>query len=65
MAPRIYPGSTPGPTDGSGPAGEGANAPEHRTGADVDSGDQVSSMVLLGLALAGAIVSTGVFMLIG
>ena len=64
MAPRIYPGSNPGPTDGSGPAGEGSNAPEHRAGADVDSGDQVSSIVLLGLALAGAVVSTGVFLLI-
>jgi hypothetical protein len=30
-----------------------ANAPAHRQGQDVDSVDQLSSVVLLGLALAG------------
>ena len=37
------------PTIGSNPA----NAPVHRQGQDVDSVDQLSSVVLLGLALVG------------
>lgn len=47
MAPRIYP-NTPG---------EGANSVEHRTGHDVDSVDQLSSIVLLCMALGGASVA--------
>ncbi|WP_375463436.1 hypothetical protein [uncultured Methylobacterium sp.] len=47
MAPRIYP-SEPG---------EGANSVEHRIGQDIDGVDQVSSIVLLCLALAGASVA--------
>ena len=34
-----------------------ANQPVHRQGQDVDSVDQLSSIVLLGLAVAGAIVA--------
>ncbi|WP_280818935.1 hypothetical protein [Methylobacterium variabile] len=31
-----------------------ANDPKHRAGHDIDSADQVSSMVLLGVAAVGA-----------
>jgi hypothetical protein len=31
-----------------------AHAPEHRTGHDIDSVDQVSSVTLLGFAVVGA-----------
>ena len=45
MAPRIY----PGPSDGA------AHKPEHRVGQGVDSVDQLSSVTLLGVAVAGAV----------
>ena len=47
MAPRIYPERP----------SEGANSVEHRAGQNVDSVDQLSSVVLLFLALAGASVA--------
>ncbi|TXM93217.1 hypothetical protein [Methylobacterium sp. WL116] len=47
MAPRIYPGSPDRP-------GHGANSVEHRIGQDVDGVDQLSSVVLMGLAIGGA-----------
>ncbi|WP_162560428.1 hypothetical protein [Methylobacterium durans] len=34
-----------------------ANDPAHRQGADVDSNDQLSSVMLLGLAIAGGVVA--------
>lgn len=37
-----------------------ANDPAHRRGMDVDSNDQLSSMVLLGLAIAGG--ATAIFL---
>ncbi|MGX7708518.1 hypothetical protein [Methylobacterium sp. Gmos1] len=37
-----------------------ANSPEHRTGHDVDSVDQVSSVTLLGFAVVGAALTVAI-----
>jgi hypothetical protein len=37
-----------------------ANAPEHRTGHDVDSVDQVSSVTLFGFAVVGAALTVAI-----
>lgn len=44
--------SNPNPSRPGGPA----NAPVHRVGETIDTVDQVSSVYLMGLAIAGAIV---------
>jgi len=52
MAPRIYPDvNTNSASSGA------ANQPVHRQGEDVNAIDQLSSPVLLGIGVAGAIVA--------
>ena len=52
MAPRIYPD-----VNTSSASGMAANQPRHRFGEDVNSGDQLPSPYLLGIALAGSSVA--------
>jgi hypothetical protein len=52
MSARIYPD-----VNTSSASSGAANRPIHRLGEDVDSGDQLASPVLLGIAVAGAVVA--------
>ncbi len=58
MTVRVYP--TPNQTETGGPA----NEPVHRRGQSVDNVDQISSPVLLGLAVLGAALVVGFNILI-
>ena len=73
MTARIYPGteSTPSTTDvinaDANKAGTESTSMnlEHRTGDTVDKVDQVSSVTLMGMAIAGSAVMLGAHWLVG
>lgn len=52
MSARIYPD-----VNTSSASSGAANRPIHRLGEDVDTGDQLASPVLLGMAVAGEVVA--------
>ncbi len=57
MTPEPYPiaaASVNEPHAAPGQRSQGTSRPEHRVGTDIDRNDQLSSIVLLGIAASGA-----------
>ncbi|MER2268636.1 hypothetical protein [Methylobacterium oxalidis] len=52
MSARVYPD-----VNTTSASNAPANQPHHRQGQDIDSVDQLSSIVLMGLAIAGGVVA--------
>ena len=55
MSVRVYPDVNTTSASNRPASNRPVNAPIHRQGQDVDSVDQLSSVILLGLAVVGAI----------